>query len=66
MFQGKVKTEWLTKGALSPTIDRGQRCLSGANRCFLERRSVSLANYHLRDLLQSALHSEKVFEAFSM
>jgi hypothetical protein len=47
-------------------IDRGQRCLSGANRCFLERRSVSLANYHLRDLLQSALHSEKVFEAFSM
>jgi hypothetical protein len=28
-------------------IARRQRCLSGANRCFLGRRSVSLANYHL-------------------
>jgi hypothetical protein len=25
----------------------GQRCLSGANRSFLGRRSVSLVNYHL-------------------
>jgi hypothetical protein len=24
MFQGKVKTEWLTKGALSPTARRGR------------------------------------------
>jgi hypothetical protein len=23
MFQGKVKTEWLTKGALSPTFSKG-------------------------------------------
>jgi hypothetical protein len=28
-------------------IAGGLRCLSGANRCFLGRRSVSLANYLL-------------------
>jgi hypothetical protein len=35
-------------------IAPGQRCLSGADS-FLGRRSVSLANYHLWDLLQSIL-----------
>jgi hypothetical protein len=28
-------------------IAQGWRCLSGANRSFLGRRSISLANYHL-------------------
>jgi hypothetical protein len=34
-------------GFITFFIDPGWRCLSLVNRCFLGRRSVSLANYHI-------------------